>query len=187
MRKIIITIICVTFLSAISNAQEKLNINASTSSIKWIGEYTFNFGGHDGFINLTEGYFIKTGAIITGGEFIIDMNSITNTDIKKKKGKESLVNHLKEPDFFGVKEHPFAKLTITKVHYGKEAHVWVEANLTLKKVTKPIGFRAEFNYDKKQMTTRFKIDRKEWNVNYKSKFKNGAISDAIGFEVTLNL
>ena len=94
MRKIISTIICVTFLSAISNAQEKLNINASTSSIKWIGEYTFNFGGHDGFINLTEGYFIKTGAIITGGEFIIDMNSITNTDIKKKKGKESLVNHL---------------------------------------------------------------------------------------------
>ena len=37
------------------------------------------------------------------------------------------------------------------------------------------------------MTTRFKIDRKEWNVNYKSKFKNGAISDAIGFEVTINL
>ena len=37
------------------------------------------------------------------------------------------------------------------------------------------------------MKTRFKIDRKRWNVNYKSKFKDGAISDAIGFEVSIKL
>ena len=187
MRKIIIAFICITCLSTTINAQEKLNIDISKSSIKWIGEYTFYFGGHDGFINLTEGHFIKTGDIITGGEFTIDMNSITNTDIKQKKGKESLVNHLKEPDFFDVKKHPLAKLVITKVKYFKDKSMRIEANLTLKGITESINFNAIPNYQEKSLTAKFKIDRRKWNVNYKSKFKDGAISDAIGFQVKLSL
>mgnify|MGYP005990970109 CR=1 FL=1 len=187
MKKIIIAIICSISLSTLSNAQEKLPINIPESTIKWIGQYTFYFGGHDGYINFKEGYFIKTDKVITGGEFIIDMNTITNTDIKKKKGKESLVNHLKDPDFFNTNKFPFAKLTITKVEYSDAKHARIVANLTLKGITKPINFRAEFNYDKKEMKTRFKINRRVWNVNYTSKFKDGAISDGIGFEVTIKL
>ena len=187
MRKIIITIICCISLSTTVNAQEKIEINITKSTIKWIGEYTFYFGGHDGFIKFTKGHFIKTGDVITGGEFIIDMNSITNTDIKTKKGNESLVSHLKEPDFFDVKKHPLAKLIITNVEYFKDESMRIHANLTLKGITKPIQFNATPNYQEKSLTTRFKIDRREWNVSYKSKIKNSAISDAIGFEVTLSL
>ncbi|MBL4642938.1 MAG: YceI family protein [Flavobacteriaceae bacterium] len=187
MRKIIIAIICIAYFTTICNAQEKLNINITKSSIKWIGEYTFYFGGHDGFIQFTGGHFIKTGEVITGGEFTIDMNSITNTDIKTKKGKESLVMHLKESDFFDTKKHPFAKLIITSVEYTDKTHASMKAVFILKGIKKTIRFRSVFNYDKKQMTTRFKIDRRDWNVNYKSKFKDGAISDAIGFEVLLKL
>ena len=187
MKKIIILLICLTCLSTVSNSQEKLKINISKSTIKWIGEYTFYFGGHDGFIQLKSGHFIKTGAVITGGEFVIDMNSISNTDIKKKKGRESLVNHLKEPDFFDVKKYPLAKLVITKVKYSDPTHARLEADLTLKGIKKRINFKAELNYDKKEIKTRFKIDRRAWNVSYKSTVKDGAISDAIGFEVTLKL
>lgn len=97
---IAITILSINF----SVSQKKLPIDIQKSTIKWIGEYTFYFGGHDGFINFKEGYFIKENDVITGGEFIIDMNSITNTDIEEQKGKNSLVNHLKEPDFFDVKK-----------------------------------------------------------------------------------
>ena len=187
MRKIIIALICITCLTINSNAQEKLNINTSKSSIKWTGEYTFYFGGHDGFIHFTKGYFIKTNDKITGGTFTIDMNSITNTDIKTKKGNESLVMHLKDSDFFDVKKYPFAKLVITKVTYSDKTHARMEADLTLKGIKKSINFRVVFDYDKKQMTTRFKIDRRKWNVNYQSKFKNSVISDAIGFELTIKL
>ncbi len=187
MRKIIITLICITCLTTISNAQEKLNINSSKSSIKWIGELTFHFGGHDGFINFKEGYFIKTNAVITGGEFIIDMNSITNTDIKEKRGKDSLVKHLKESDFFDTKNYPIAKLTITSVAYFEDKSMRIHADFTLKGITKPIRFNATPNYQEKSLTTKFKIDRRAWNVNYKSKIKNSAISDAIGFEVTIKL
>ena len=65
-------------------SQEKLSIDLKKSSIKWIGEYTFYFGGHEGFIKIKEGYLVKKNNVISGGEFVIDMNSITNTDIKKK-------------------------------------------------------------------------------------------------------
>lgn len=187
MKKIIITIICVTCLSTISNAQEKLDINTNKSSIKWIGELTFSFGGHEGNIKFKEGYFIKKEALITGGEFIIDMNSITNTDIKEKVGRDNLVDHLKKSDFFDTKKHPVSKLTITKVKYFKDESMRIEANLTIKGITKPIRFNATPNYQEKSLTTRFKVDRKGWNVNYQSKFKNSMISDAIGFEVTIKL
>jgi len=187
MRKIIITIICITSLASISNAQEKLDINVSKSTIKWIGELTFHFGGHDGFINFKEGYFIKTKDVITGGEFIIDMNSITNSDIKEKRGKDSLVKHLMEPDFFDVEKHPLATLVISSVEYFKDKSMQIHANLTLKGITKAIRFNATPNYQEKSLHTKFKINRQDWNVNYKSKFKNSAISDAIGFEVILKL
>ena len=187
MKKIILFIAAILLLNTSSFSQEKLNINIQQSTIKWIGEYTFYFGGHNGFINFKEGYFIKKGAIITGGEFIIDMNSITNTDITDKKGNKSLVNHLKNSDFFDVKKYPLGNLKITKVEYSDKTNARIEADLTLKGVTKSINFRAEFNYSEKELKTRFKIDRKRWNVNYKSKFKDGAISDAIGFEVSIKL
>jgi len=187
MRKIIITIICIACLSTISNAQEKLHINTSKSSIKWNGELTFHFGGHDGFIQFKEGYFIKTKDVLTGGEFIIDMNSITNTDIKTKKGNESLVMHLKDSDFFDVKKYPLAIIVFTSVEYFEDKSMRIHANLTIKGITKPIRFNATPNYQEKSLRAKFKIDRREWSVNYKSKIKNSAISDAIGFEVTLNL
>ena len=187
MRKIIIAIVCTFCLTTQNNAQEKLNIDTSKSSIKWIGELTFHFGGHDGFISFKEGYLIKTDDKITGGEFIVDMNSIINTDIKQQEGKDNLVKHLKEPDFFDVERFPLAKLTITKVEYSDPTHARIEANFTLKDITNPINFRVEFNSEEQKMTTRFKIDRRAWNVNYKSKLRDYAISDAIGFEVEVKL
>lgn len=188
MRKIILCIATTFLMNSISLSQEKLNINIKKSTIKWIGEYTFYFGGHNGFINFKEGYFTKQNDVITGGEFIIDMNSITNTDIEKgSKANASLVNHLKDPDFFDVKKYPLAKLKITKVEYSDKKNARIEADLTLKGVTNSINFRTEFNYQEKELKTRFKIDRKKWNVNYQSKFKDSVISDAIGFEVSIKL
>ncbi len=187
MKKTFFVFIIVLNISSTALSQEKLSINIQKSTIKWLGEYTFYFGGHDGFIKFKEGYFIKENDIITGGEFIIDMHSITNTDITDKKGNKSLVKHLKDPDFFDVKKFPLAKLVITKTKYFEDKTIRIYGNLTLKGITKSIRFSATPNYKEKSLSARFKIDRKEWNVNYQSKFKDGAISDAIGFEVQIKL
>ncbi|MDT0558838.1 YceI family protein [Ichthyenterobacterium sp. W332] len=180
-------IVCILFASVFSYAQEKLNIDNSKSELKWFGEYTFYFGGHNGTINFKEGYFIKTNDVITGGEFSIDMTSIACDDIETKDANESLVNHLKEPDFFDVVNYKLATLKITKVKYHDNYSMKIYADLTIKGVTQPINFQAKVNYDKKEMTTRFKIDRQLWGIDYNSKLRDGAISDAIGFEVKLSL
>ncbi len=182
----ILFILLVSFSFALT-AQEQLPINTSKSQIQWLGEYTFYFGGHDGYIQFKEGHFIKTNDVLTGGEFVIDMNSMTNNDIDDDEGKESLINHLKDPDFFDVAKYPLAKLEITNIKYDSATELTIQANMTIKGQTHPISFRAEADYDTKQLHTKFKIDRRLWGVNYTSKLRDGAISDAIGFVVTLSL
>lgn len=184
------SILIITMLFHLFSAigQEKLKIDIQKSTIKWIGEYTFYFGEHEGYINFKQGHFIKTNDVITGGEFIIDMNSITNTDLEIGSAENiNLVDHLKKENFFDVKKYPLGTLKITKVEYHDKISARLEANLTLKGITKSINFQAKFDYKEKEMKTRFKIDRKKWKVNYESKFKDGAISDAIGFEVSIKL
>lgn len=185
-------ILFITLITTISFAQQKLTIDTSKSIIRWSGEYAFYYGGHDGVINFKEGYFIKENDIISGGEFIIDMNTIQSQDMDEKEARIDLDKHLKDEDFFDVKTFPLAKLVITSVSYHDAAHLKIYADLTIKGVTLPINFEARVVYETKQLKTRFKIDRTLWNINYKSKeiagkLKDGLISDAIGFEVQLSL
>tara|TARA_R100001369_G_scaffold53673_1_gene80522 strand:+ start:35 stop:631 length:597 start_codon:yes stop_codon:yes gene_type:complete len=194
-----ILLITVTICTIVSFAQtssitteEKLTINTSKSELKWSGEYAFYFGGHEGYIAFKEGYFIKNNDVISGGEFIIDMNAIQNTDIKTAEANAGLVNHLKNEEFFDVEKFPTAKLVITSVSYHNDTQMKMYAELTIKEVTLPINFQAEIDYNKEYLTTKFKIDRTLWNINYNSKglegsLKDGLISDAIGFEVKLSL
>lgn len=175
-----------------SDIIEKLNINTSKSEIKWSGEYAFYFGGHDGTIDFKDGYFLKQNEVITGGVFTIDMNSIKNTDITDAEGNAGLVEHLKNEDFFDVTKFPEAKLVITSVFYETDTKLVIHANLSIKNITKSINMRADVNYEKMQMTTKFKIDRTLWGINFNSKevegkLKDGLISDAIGFDVKLRL
>jgi polyisoprenoid-binding protein YceI len=185
MKKISIAVICIMCLSTLGCAQEQQNVQTKKSTIKWIGEYLFSFGGHEGYINLKESSFIKTDGVITGGEFTIDMNSITNTDIKAERANTSLVDHLKDPDFFDAKKYPLSYLKITEIEYYKNYEVKVTANLTIKNITKSITFNGELNNE--ELKARFKINRQHWNINYKSKMKDSPISDAIGFEISIKL
>ena len=50
----------------------------------------------------------------------------------------------------------------------------IYADLTIKGITLPIDFQAEVDYDNALMTTRFKIDRMRWGINYNSKLRDGA-------------
>lgn len=187
MKKSILVLVIAMCAQITSYAQETLDIDINKSEIKWFGEYTFYFGGHDGTINLKSGHFIKTNDVITGGEFIIDMTTIKCLDIESDEAKEGLVNHLKDPDFFDVDTYKIAKLIINNVEYHDQTRMQIFADLTIKGKTNRVKFQAEVDFDKKHMTTRFKIDRRLWDVNYTSNIRNSAISDAIGFEVKLSL
>ncbi len=184
MKKILMYI---AFLAIVhTQAQEQLPINTSKSEIKWSCDYSFYFNGHYGLVNFEEGYFTKTDGKISGGSFVIDLNTIRATDMDEE-GNAGLTKHLKDPDFFEVKRFPKATLVITKVSYEDATHFWAEADMTIKGVTQLVKFKATLDFATKTMTTKFKIDRTRWGINYNNAIKDSAIAEAVGFEVKLSL
>ena len=59
------------------------------------------------------------------------------------------------------------------------------ADLTIRGITQAIEFNAFADEVKKQLKTKFKIDRTLWGITYNNRLKNEALSDAIEFDVLL--
>ena len=158
MKTLFTTILIFIGLNTIEN-ETQLEIDTKKSQIEWSCDYVFYFNGHYGTISFEEGHFIKTDDKITGGEFIIDMNSIVCLDIDDEESNKGLVDHLKDPDFFNVTHFPKAKLTITNVHYHDSNSMEISANMEIKDAVQPIKFQAEVDFEAKELRTKFKIDR----------------------------
>lgn len=153
---------------------KNLGKNAHQTKIYWKGSKPT--GEHNGLIKLKDGgKFIVNDDKLVGGEFVIDMNSIVDTDIEDEKMNAKLVGHLKSEDFFYVDSFPEAKFVITKVSDLKgdaEFTNQIDGNLTIKGITKGISFKANVKIHNgivSATSEEFVLDRTQWNVNYGSK------------------
>ncbi len=148
---------------------ETLKVDTAASSITWQG---FKKVGahHIGKINIKSGQIeMKAGKII-GGEFVIDMASITNEDLKNNPEYHTkLLTHLKSADFFDVAKYPTAEFKITSVH-EKAGKTWINGKLTLKDKTEALDFPATIESKGGVVTGKAKIevDRTKWGVIYGS-------------------
>ena len=164
--------------------QETYTLNTTESVINWKGSYSFLFSEHTGTVHFINGALYSSNGNITGGDFSINMTTISNEGFLEGKGA---VGHLRNEDFFDVEKYPLARLVITNVAYYEEDNKLhqVEADFTIKGITKPIKFNAFVNEEKKQMTARLKLDRTLWGINYNNKMKDHAISETMEFDVLL--
>lgn len=153
----------------------KYKINPEQSSIDWKGSKPT--GIHTGTIAIESGIVTTKGGTVESGNFLIDMNTITVTDLKAGEGKEDLEAHLKgsvegkEDHFFNVQEHPTAYLEITGSE-EKEGKLSLNGSLTIKGIKKEVSFPVNITEDGSSITLTtetFTIDRTLWNVNYGSK------------------
>ena len=165
--------VVIAMISFTANPIKKKTLNTKESKIEWEGEKLT--GSHEGTIMFKEGYLDMDGDKITGGEFIVDMTSIVATDLEGE-GKQKLEGHLKSDDFFGVANHPTAKLTIQNATKKGDSY-GVIADLTIKGKTKPVTFDLEMNGD--TATTELTVDRTEYDVKYGS----GSLFDNLGDNV----
>jgi len=182
---LIITVILTAF--AFTNpTKEKVPIKEST--IIWEGK-KITGSSHSGTVALKEGYFEIENDLFVGGKFVIDMTSITNTDIESEESKLKLENHLKSEDFFGVNEFPTATLVIDGVEQLEEAkHFKVHSTLTIKGISNPVDFK--ISAEDRVATVHLEIDRSKFNVRYGSgsffdNLGNRAISDMMSLDITL--
>ena len=153
-------------------------IDAATTTIVWTGAKVG--GEHTGTISVKEGGFTFEDDQLTGGSFIIDMNSITCTDLDAEYGGK-LVGHLKSDDFFGVATFPTSKVVIKSVVPQGPGQYKVVADLTIKETTKEIKFPAtvEVSNGKVTASADITVDRSEFDVRY----GNGSFFDDLGDKV----
>lgn len=152
------------------------NVDASASNIVWTarkvtGQHTGNVKFKSGALNINHGTLV-------GGQFEVDMNSITCTDLQGEWG-DKLIGHLKSPDFFGTETHPTAKFVMTRaIPTDTKGNYRIVGDLTIKTTTKSIKFDANLANNGRSVTATGKIviDRSEFDIRYGS----GSFFDGLG-------
>ena len=163
----ILSISIITLFSFTSHVN-KVNANKNNSTVIWTGSKPT--GSHTGNVTLKDGYLSFDHENLVGGEFTIDMTSITCTDIESEKKNKYLVDHLKDEDFFDVNQFPEAKLVVNRVKNLEGSQFEMKGNMTIKGITKPVIFNADIKINRNSYTAIAKIviDRTKWGVEYKS-------------------
>ena len=173
-------------------------VDNTYSQVNWAGSKPT--GTHTGTINVTEGTVVVTGDKVTAGNFVMDMNTITSTDLEGD-GKASIEAHLKgtrspeeKDDFFNVAEYPTATFELTKttnLANDPDATHLVYGNLTMKGVSKEIGFKANIGITERGVTVNtpeFAIDRTDWGIKFMSKnFIEGLKEKFINDEIKISI
>ncbi|NTU67202.1 MAG: sulfurtransferase [Candidatus Moranbacteria bacterium] len=150
---------------------------------------------HIGTLALNSGELIVENGKAVSGEFVVDMNSIKDTDLEDPKWNEILIKHLKSDDFFDVGKYPESSLKIKSIVPRKgvdeySPHCKVLADMTIKGVTHEISFPALLEAAEGgalKARLHFDFDRIKWNVLYGSeKFFEGLgmhlVDEYIGIE-----
>lgn len=174
----------------VENSVAVNNVDVEASVLTWKGSKPT--GSHNGTVALQSGDLVVENGTLTQGVFVVDMNTITNTDMAGSDGAAQIEGHLKAADFFDVAQYPTSKFVITSV-VEEEGKLSVTGNLTVKAITKSITIPATLSTEDGISTFKsdvFTIDRTDFNVKYGSKsffdgLKDKFINDLVemSFEV----
>jgi len=175
------------------------NVDPAASNVVWMGSKIADTK-HSGTVGLTSGSLSFEGENLTAGNFVIDMNTISNSDLTEETGQSKLVGHLKSADFFMVDTFPTASFEITsveKLEGSAEGTHTVKGNLTIKGQTHGITFPATIAQTETgaSATATIEINRNEWGIVWGGTqepnqgvidfLKNNLVNDMISFNVSL--
>ena len=176
-----IVLVAFVTLSFTTTNVDKKEVKIENSKVVWKG-YKVT-GSHEGTIALKSGQLNFDDDKLTGGEFTIDMSTITATDLEGEyKGK--LEGHLKSDDFFGIEKYPTASLVFTKVKSTGKNSYKVTGDLTIKGKTNSVTLNVSIYGNKANAT--LKVDRSKFDIRYGStSFFDGLKDKAIYDEFDL--
>ncbi|PKA83580.1 polyisoprenoid-binding protein YceI [Ulvibacter sp. MAR_2010_11] len=167
-KSLVIIAAVVVSTPTVSNAQSTKK-DVKESSITWKGKKIL--GSHTGTIDLKEGHLEMDGTKLTGGIFVVNMTTIVDTDLEGSS-KTKLENHLRSADFFDVENHPTSTLTIKNATLNGNTYE-VNADLTIKGITKPVVFDLEMGASGARASV--KVDRTKYDI----RFGSGNFADSL--------
>jgi polyisoprenoid-binding protein YceI len=170
-------------------AQTELNLVTIDSKVVWTG--TKVVGYHQGTVKVKEGKVNIVNNKLVDGYFVIDMNSISCTDIPEEDAepKRKLESHLKSSDFFDVTKYPTARFDIdeVRVHPDNPARYLIVGNLTIKGVTKRWKLDAEPTTQTDKLficQANLRFDRQQFGVAYKG-IKDELVHDIVRLDIII--
>jgi polyisoprenoid-binding protein YceI len=187
MKKLILFLLLIS--THFSYSQAQLNVVTGDSKVTWTGTKVVGF--HQGIIKIKSGFVKIKEQKLIGGEFIIDMNSITCTDIPDSDPipKRKLENHLKSEAFFDVAKFPTAsfKITEVRVHPDNPVKYLLLGDLTIKGITKRWKIEVEPSTQTEKLfiaQAEIRFDRQQFGVAYKG-IKDELVHDIVRLNVIL--
>lgn len=180
--------IALAFVVALSTAAvtaQTKKIDVAKSNINWVSKKVT--GEHSGTVGFKSGALVFQKDALKGGTFIVDMTSLTATDLTGEY-LDKLNGHLKADDFFGTDKFPTSTLVFKTVAPKANNVYSVTADLTIKGITKLVAFDIAVKGNK--ATTTFMVDRTKYDIKYNSKSFFESIGDKAiydDFELTVNL
>jgi polyisoprenoid-binding protein YceI len=148
----------------------------SSGWIKWLGEKNVAGDSHQGTLELKSG---NLDLLAKKGEFVIDMDSIKNTDLKEPDKRGKLEGHLRSPDFFDVsnnKEAKFVVKDIVKDPLASDRYT-VKGDLTLRGKTNEEAIPATIKDDGKSVEIKvenYELNRRKYGINYQARPETAA-------------
>ncbi len=186
MKKITFIIaLAIGFSSFTSAHTDHFKIDIQKSNVKWVGS-KITGSSHEGNISITEGVISINHGNMVNAEFVVDLNTMTCTDLGEEKAGY-LVDHLKNKDFFDVPNHPQARLKLIKATKTEKGYNII-AGLTIKEKTHPVVFDIEWTQRGTAALASGTLifDRTKFDITYGSgSFFDDLGDRAINNEVTL--
>jgi polyisoprenoid-binding protein YceI len=152
----VFVLVSLTMLSAQS-------IDLDQSTLEWTGKKIT--GEHTGNISIQEANFQYEDGKLISGVIVINMQSITCTDLEGEKA-QNLVGHLMSDDFFDAEGFPEAELTFNDVRNVEGDSYLLKGELAIKGNIEPIEFYA--NLSDSEANATIKIDRTKFDIRYGS-------------------
>jgi polyisoprenoid-binding protein YceI len=176
---------------AVPSGKRSLQLDTKASMVTWIGSKVA--GSHTGQVRITSGTFTLQDDLLVLADIVMDMTSITCTDLSDAGRNAKLVGHLKGGDFFAVDEHPRASFRTRAVERtsgsGNAGTYKISGDLTIKGVTQPNTFDAVVTTGPvgAEATGTIRFDRTKYGIRYGSgSFFDGLGDRMISDEIVLN-
>ncbi len=152
-----------------------LEIAAADSKVEFTGSKVTK--NHDGKFEKFSGWAYIDGDKLDTARLYLEIEIAS-----VKTDSTMLDDHLKKDDFFNAPEHPTATFQLTELKKGGAdgATHTVTGNLKIRGTEKSISFPAKITLGKDDIktTAEFKINRKDWGINYAGK-ANDLIRDDV--------
>jgi len=143
---------------------DTLYLDTIKSIIKWKGTKLMHTGQHEGTVNFKEGQMLFSDENLVGGQFVVDMQSIYNTDIPKNDPvpRKNLTDHLNKD--FETNLFATASFTMTNVEKVNSKLYNISGDMIIKGVSRSIAITMEEIKKEKEYFSEFSINRSLWGI-----------------------